>query len=76
MPSSGWLSFAEGVTESSITVAVINDDEPEKEETFSVTFGDASAEEVILGDVTSTLVIVAKNDDIEGVIGFVTPDDW
>ena len=67
--STGNLSFSSGSTSQTISIAIINDEDPEGDETFTVSLYNASSDAVIVAHSTVT-VIIGVNDDAGGLVAF------
>lgn len=68
-PASGVVVFVPGQTQASIVVTVLDDDEPEQQETVSVSLISVSGDAVLVSPDQATLVI-EFSDDPNGVFTF------
>lgn len=71
--SSGSLTFLAGSTSQTISLDITDDNEPEGDETFSITLSMPSSDAVLVA-ASSVNIIISVNDDAGGVASFVSED--
>ena len=65
----GVLTFPSGSTSQTISIQIINDGDPEGDETFTISLSNASSDAVIVAFSTVT-VVIGVNDDAGGLVSF------
>ena len=66
------LTFAEGVTRSTISLIIFEDSLPERDEDIFVTLSDPTGGAVLAGNGGSTVrVVIEANDNAAGIVGLV-----
>lgn len=69
-PGSGWLVFKDDEKTQDIFLSIVDDNIPERDESFQVLLNASNGESNRIVDPDSTAVVILANDQFQGVVGF------